>query len=100
MKIKYIYPLVGFVVPTVIIGYGFVIPKNWNNADSRMARQRSPGNDATGCADWVAEQRGLETSVSRETFAKENPREYWKNFASTFLSILQRMSSPSVRYDV
>jgi hypothetical protein len=50
-------------------------------------------------ADWLAEQGGLETSVSRETFAKENPREYWKNFASKSLSILQRMSSPSVRHE-
>lgn len=28
MKLKYAYPLVGFVVPTVVIGYGFVIPKS------------------------------------------------------------------------
>jgi hypothetical protein len=28
MKLSYLYPLVGFVVPTVIIGYGFVIPKS------------------------------------------------------------------------
>jgi hypothetical protein len=28
--------------------------------------------DATGFADWLVEQGGLETSVSRETFAKEN----------------------------
>ncbi len=28
MKLKYVYPLVGFVVPTVVIGYGFVIPRS------------------------------------------------------------------------
>ena len=28
MKLKYVYPLVGFVVPTVLIGYGFVIPRS------------------------------------------------------------------------
>ncbi len=28
MKLKYTYPLVGFVVPTVVIGYGFVIPRS------------------------------------------------------------------------
>lgn len=28
MKLSYMYPLIGFVVPTVIIGYGFVIPKS------------------------------------------------------------------------
>jgi len=28
MKLSYLYPLVGFVVPTVIVGYGFVIPKS------------------------------------------------------------------------
>ena len=28
MKLRYLYPLVGFVVPTVIIGYGFVIPRS------------------------------------------------------------------------
>jgi hypothetical protein len=28
MKLSYLYPLVGFVVPTVIIGYGFAIPKS------------------------------------------------------------------------
>lgn len=28
MKLSYLYPLIGFVVPTVIIGYGFVIPKS------------------------------------------------------------------------
>ena len=47
----------------------------------------------------MVEQGGLETSVSRETFAKENPREYWRNFASKSVSILQRVSSPSVRYE-
>lgn len=26
MKSKYFLPLIGFVVPTVVIGYGFVIP--------------------------------------------------------------------------
>lgn len=26
MKAKYFLPLLGFVVPTVVIGYGFVIP--------------------------------------------------------------------------
>lgn len=26
MKLRYFYPLLGFVVPTVVIGYGFVIP--------------------------------------------------------------------------
>ncbi|MGE0827321.1 MAG: hypothetical protein AB7G75_09565 [Candidatus Binatia bacterium] len=28
MKLSYLYPLIGFVVPTVFIGYGFVIPKS------------------------------------------------------------------------
>jgi hypothetical protein len=28
VKLRYLYPLVGFVVPTVIIGYGFVIPRS------------------------------------------------------------------------
>ena len=28
MKVKYFLPLVGFVVPTVVIGYGFVIPNS------------------------------------------------------------------------
>ena len=28
MKIKYFVPLVGFVAPTMIIGYGFVIPNS------------------------------------------------------------------------
>jgi hypothetical protein len=28
MKVSYMYPLIGFVVPTVVIGYGFVIPKS------------------------------------------------------------------------
>jgi ABC-type Fe3+ transport system permease subunit len=28
MKVKYFLPLVGFVVPTVVIGYGFVIPSS------------------------------------------------------------------------
>ncbi len=28
MKLKYVYPLVGFVVPTMVIGYGFVIPRS------------------------------------------------------------------------
>lgn len=26
MRLSHFYPLVGFVVPTVVIGYGFVIP--------------------------------------------------------------------------
>lgn len=28
MKLRYFYPLAGFVVPTVIIGYGIVIPRS------------------------------------------------------------------------
>jgi hypothetical protein len=28
MKVKYFLPLIGFVVPTIIIGYGFVIPNS------------------------------------------------------------------------
>jgi ABC-type Fe3+ transport system permease subunit len=28
MKLSYFYPLLGFVVPTVVIGFGFVIPKS------------------------------------------------------------------------
>ena len=28
MKIKYTIPLIGFVVPTLVIGYGFVIPNS------------------------------------------------------------------------
>jgi hypothetical protein len=28
MKFKYLVPLLGFVVPTAIIGYGFVIPNS------------------------------------------------------------------------
>lgn len=28
MKARHLMPLVGFVVPTVVIGYGFVIPRS------------------------------------------------------------------------
>ena len=28
MKLKYTFPLIGFAVPTLIIGYGFVIPNS------------------------------------------------------------------------
>ncbi len=28
MKMRLFWPLVGFVVPTVVIGYGFVIPRS------------------------------------------------------------------------
>jgi len=28
MKLTYLYPLIGFVIPTLLIGYGFVIPKS------------------------------------------------------------------------
>ncbi len=28
MKLTYLYPLIGFVVPTLLIGYGVVIPKS------------------------------------------------------------------------
>ncbi len=51
------------------------------------------------CADWLPEQRGLETSGSREIYAKETPREYWRNFALNSVRILQRMSLLSVRYN-
>src|ERR1039457_3474974 len=49
--------------------------------------------------DCLAERGGFEPAVSRETFAKENPRDYWRNFASRSVSILQRASSPSVRHE-
>lgn len=28
MKLSYLYPLFGFILPTVFVGYGFVIPKS------------------------------------------------------------------------
>ena len=28
MKLRYFYPLIGFVIPTVVIGYGVVIPQS------------------------------------------------------------------------
>lgn len=28
MKVQHYWPLVGFVVPTLVIGYGFVIPRS------------------------------------------------------------------------
>lgn len=28
MKVRYFYPLLGFVIPTVLIGYGIVIPRS------------------------------------------------------------------------
>jgi hypothetical protein len=28
MKLSYFYPLVGFVLPTLAIGYGFIIPRS------------------------------------------------------------------------
>lgn len=28
MKLRYFYPLVGFVIPTLAIGFGFVIPRS------------------------------------------------------------------------
>jgi len=28
MKLRYFYPLLGFVIPTVLIGYGIVIPRS------------------------------------------------------------------------
>jgi hypothetical protein len=28
MKIRYFYPLLGFVLPTLVIGYGVVIPRS------------------------------------------------------------------------
>jgi ABC-type Fe3+ transport system permease subunit len=28
MKLRYFYPLIGFVVPTLVIGFGFVIPRS------------------------------------------------------------------------
>ena len=28
MKLRYLYPLFGFILPTVVIGYGFVIPRS------------------------------------------------------------------------
>jgi hypothetical protein len=28
MRLRYLTPLLGFVVPTVVIGYGFVIPRS------------------------------------------------------------------------
>jgi hypothetical protein len=50
--------------------------------------------------DWVTEQGGLETPVSREIFAKENPREYWRNLASKSVSIVpeSEFAFSSVRF--
>lgn len=28
MKLRHFYPLIGFVIPTLVIGYGFVIPRS------------------------------------------------------------------------
>ena len=45
----------------------------------------------------LLEQGGFELSVSRETFSTETRREYWGKFSSKSDSMVQRMSSPSVR---
>jgi hypothetical protein len=62
-------------------------------AIQRLARKLPRDRDS------VAEQGGLEPSVSREVFVRENPREHWKNFApKSANNVVQRMSSPSVRF--
>lgn len=32
MRLRHFYPLIGFVVPTVVIGYSFVIPQRLTEA--------------------------------------------------------------------
>ena len=46
-----------------------------------------PYPEITVLLDWLPEQGGLEPPVSRETFAKEKPREYWRKFALKSVSI-------------
>jgi hypothetical protein len=55
--------------------------------------------DATGCADWVAEQGRFEPSVSREDLPRENGCECSGSWCRNSASILREMSSLSVRYD-
>jgi len=56
--------------------------------------------DTSFCFDWLLEQGGLETSVSREVFSKENGCERCGFLVSKLASIHQRMNSLSVRYDI
>ena len=49
--------------------------------------------------DWLLERGGLEPSVSREVFPKENGRQCWGFFPSKSANVVQRMSSLSVRSD-
>ena len=64
----------------------------------RMVRFRSILRDVRKLTDWLAERGGLETSVSRETFSKENGCERCGFLVSKSASILQRMNSLSVRH--
>ena len=57
---------------------------------------RQTGDTAFRC-DCLLERGGFEPPVSREGFPKENPSEYWRNFASKSVGVVRRTSSPSVR---
>ena len=52
MKLKYLYPLIGFVVPTVVVGYGYVIPNSpiagWNESTIGFA-----GSIVGACVTYV-----------------------------------------------
>ena len=43
-----------------------------------------------GTRDWLLEQGGSETPLSREVFPKENPRNCLRNFLSRSANIVQR----------
>ena len=77
-----------------------VFPKNlslrWTKFST--AGGSTSGDNAFRCA-CLGEQGRFEPSGSREDFPRENGRKCWRYFASKSASLLQRMSSLSVRRD-
>ena len=72
----------------------------WLSPASRRTRNRAISGANAFHGDWLTERGGLETSVSREVFPRENGCERSRFLVSKLASILQRMkfAVSSVRF--
>jgi hypothetical protein len=59
MKRTYLYPLIGFVVPTLLIGYGFVIPKSCIAGINELTVGFATTVIGAGVTYWMGLQRVL-----------------------------------------
>ena len=73
MKLSYLYPLFGFILPTVIVGYGFVIPKSCIAGINDLTIGYTVTLISAGVTYWIGIRNALRDVVSSSDGNHEPP---------------------------